>query len=197
MNEIIVGCLEFKCAKRSYLLLILVLCFNWAEVVLTCYWFVFSSDFIKFCLPILLLLVLVNQLNKFSLWLSYLVYKPFQVLLEYDLYIKILLTIPSRNSLPIQKKEEQLEIRKKETEVNNKEGLNKIRNPIMKDLNTIPSHLKPVNPNHLPLLNGLRMYCPAKGNGACSTNCASMHMMEDNSEKAMLQMKSKINHHPV
>ena len=65
----------------------------------------------------------------------------------------------------------------------------------MKDLNTIPSHLKPVNPNHLPLLNGLRMYCPAKGNGACSTNCASMHMMEDNSEKAMLQMKSKINHH--
>ena len=59
----------------------------------------------------------------------------------------------------------------------------------------IPPHLKPVNATHLPLLKGYRMYCEAVGNGACSTNCGSIHMFEDNSEEAMIKMKSKINNH--
>ena len=60
---------------------------------------------------------------------------------------------------------------------------------------SIPSHLKPVNPAHAPLLRGLYMCADAVGNGACGTNCGSMHMMEDDSVKAMMAMKRKINHH--
>ena len=59
----------------------------------------------------------------------------------------------------------------------------------------IPSHLMPVNPEHLPLLKNLRMKLEAVGNGMCLTNCASMHMMEDDSLVAMVNMKSKINNH--
>ena len=59
----------------------------------------------------------------------------------------------------------------------------------------IPLFLKPVNQNHLPFFKGYRMYCPAIGNGACGTNCASIHMMEDDSQEAMIKMKSKSTHH--
>ena len=63
------------------------------------------------------------------------------------------------------------------------------------DTDQIPSHLKSVSADHLPLLNGYRMYCEAMGNGACSTNCGSTHMFEDDSEEAMTKMKRKINFH--
>ena len=59
----------------------------------------------------------------------------------------------------------------------------------------VPSFLKAVNQNHLLLLRDYKMYCPAIGNGACGTNCASVHMMEDNNRDAMINMKSKVNHH--
>ena len=59
----------------------------------------------------------------------------------------------------------------------------------------IPSFLRPVNQNHLPFLKGYMIYCSAIGNGACGTNCASIHMMEDDSQEAMIKMKSKIKHH--
>ena len=59
----------------------------------------------------------------------------------------------------------------------------------------IPSHLKPVHPEHRPLLSGYNMYCQAVGNGACGTNCCSIHTMEDDSEKAMVNMKRKVNIH--
>ena len=39
------------------------------------------------------------------------------------------------------------------------------------------------------------MYCEAVGNRACGTNCGSIHMMEDDSEQAMINMKRKINVH--
>ena len=59
----------------------------------------------------------------------------------------------------------------------------------------IPAHLKSVNSNHLTLLKGYRMFSQSVGNGACGTNCGSMHMFEDNSEEAMIKMKRKINFH--
>ena len=59
----------------------------------------------------------------------------------------------------------------------------------------IPSHLKSVNPNHLTLLKGYRMVCQAVGNGACGTNCASIHLFEDDSEEARIKLKRKINFH--
>ena len=59
----------------------------------------------------------------------------------------------------------------------------------------IPAHLKSVNSNHLTLLKGYRMFSQSVGNGACGTNCGSMHMFEDNSEEAMIKMKRKINYH--
>ena len=49
----------------------------------------------------------------------------------------------------------------------------------------IPSNLRKVRPEHLPLLRGYKMVCKAIGNGACGTNCASIHTMEDDSEEAM------------
>ena len=39
------------------------------------------------------------------------------------------------------------------------------------------------------------MFAEARGNGACGTNCGSMHMLEDNSESSMIKMKSKVNKH--
>ena len=42
--------------------------------------------------------------------------------------------------------------------------------------NQIPSHLQPVNPNHLIFLRGIRMKLEAVGNGMCLTNSASMHL---------------------
>ena len=57
----------------------------------------------------------------------------------------------------------------------------------------ITSHLKPVHPKHRPLLSGYDMYCQAVGNGYCWTNCCAIHTMEDNSEKAMVNMKRKVN----
>ena len=59
----------------------------------------------------------------------------------------------------------------------------------------IPSHLRQVNPQHLPLLKGYKMICPAVGNGACGTNCGLIHIMEDNDKKSSMQMKRKINEH--
>ena len=59
----------------------------------------------------------------------------------------------------------------------------------------IPSHLRAVNPDHLPLLKGYRMFCQALGNGACGTNCGAIHTLEDDSPEAGIKMKQKINHH--
>ena len=39
------------------------------------------------------------------------------------------------------------------------------------------------------------MYFEADGDGACGTNCGSVHTMEDDSKGAMMNMKRKINHH--
>ena len=58
-----------------------------------------------------------------------------------------------------------------------------------------PPHLKTVNPDHLPLLKGFKMFCQAVGNGACGTNCAAIHTLEDDSPEAGIKMKRKINLH--
>ena len=59
----------------------------------------------------------------------------------------------------------------------------------------IPSHLMQVYPEHLPLLRGYRMFCQAVGNGACGTNCGSIHTMEDDSDSYMIKRKRMINIH--
>ena len=40
----------------------------------------------------------------------------------------------------------------------------------------IPSHLKPVRPEHLPHLKGLRMKLPVASDGARLTYCATAHI---------------------
>ena len=39
------------------------------------------------------------------------------------------------------------------------------------------------------------MFCQDIGNGACGTNCGSIHTMEGDSEEAMISMKRMVNNH--
>ena len=59
----------------------------------------------------------------------------------------------------------------------------------------IPSHLKSVHKNHIPHLKGYQMRYCATSDGACLTNCATVHVSytEDKSER--MKTNRMINHH--
>ena len=86
-------------------------------------------------------------------------------------------------------------ISKKQVHENNKEQYIEDNKMFIEEEIEIPSHLRPVNPDHIPFLKGFRMFCQAVGNGACGTNCGAIHTLEDDSMEAGIKMKRKINFH--
>ena len=49
------------------------------------------------------------------------------------------------------------------------------------------SELMPVDPEHLPLLNGFNFYRKVKADGACLTNCAAIHIFGNEEYGPMLK----------